>query len=108
MQINANVGLRFGGWSVVSVQAPLEDQVLAIVADDENAAQAIARRRPQPLNAIHGAAIADDPKHWPVWKSQCCPHRSRQAPADPAALQAKIVPGMAAWQKLAQTSARGD
>src|SRR5437588_8089953 len=98
MQINANVGLRLGGWPVVGVQTPLEDQVLAIVADDENAAQAIARRCPQPLNAIHGAAIADDSQDWPVWKSQCCPHGGRQAPADAAAFQTKIVPSVAARQ----------
>src|SRR5215831_11694448 len=108
MQVNANVGLCFGGWSVVGLQAPFEDEVLAIVADDKNAAQAIARRRPQPLNAIHGAAIADDPQYWPVWKSQRCPHGGRQAPADATALQAEIVPRMTTRQKFTQTSTRGD
>ena len=101
MKINANVSFGFGGWPVVGVQAPLENQVLAIVTDNEDTAQAITRRRPQPLNAVHGAAITDKPQHWPVWKRQRGTHRGRQAPTNPSTLQTKIVPRLATRQKFA-------
>src|SRR5262249_9950816 len=46
IEINADVGLGFGGWPIVGVQAPLEDQVLAVVTDNKNAPQPVACRRP--------------------------------------------------------------
>ncbi len=51
-EIDTHILLCLGCRSVVGVQTPFEDQILAIVTNDENRPQTVTCSRPQGLDAI--------------------------------------------------------
>ena len=76
-------------------QPLLDDPITAIVGDDKGDWQFQVRRRPQCLNAVHGAAIAKHGHHTAVRVGDLAAQGCRDTPADPAAGIAEIAVAIA-------------
>src|SRR5687768_807216 len=100
-QVDTNIGLFLGGRTAVGVQATLENQVLAVVTDDKDAAQTVAGGGPEALDAVHGAAVTNKPEHRAVGKGQGHTHGGRQPPANATALETEVVTCLPAGEELA-------
>src|SRR5215813_2191534 len=99
-EVHGHVLVVLGGEALEGEGALLEDAIGGVVEDDPHHGDRIVRGRPEGLDRVHGAAVADEGDHGPRGLGELDPEGGGESPADAAPSQAEEALGIARAQEL--------